>query len=100
MPSMGGPTDLEPGTIVRVDWFWGDDTYKIWGIVSEEIEQHRWGGDLPFHIILDDGYLASEDNDDSVVGDFCWALSVEDSWRVGKRPPKEFWIELAKWRLT
>lgn len=100
MPSKGGPIDLEPGTIVRIDWFWGDVTYKVWGIVSGEVEQHKWHSDIPFHIILDGGYLSSRDNDYDKVGDFAWALAAEDRWRVGKRPPKEFWVELAKWRLT
>jgi hypothetical protein len=86
---LGGPTDLEPGTIVRLEWMDGSKKLVIWGVVAEDNMQGDI--DLLFHAIL--GEPAGR------VGHKWWALKHEDSWRVGKRPPAKFWVELAKWRL-
>lgn len=93
---LGGPTDLEPGTIVRVEWNVGEPRRVIvWGVVADRGDS--FPNDLYFHTII---WKPVPETFDMSVGRTWWAMGDDgDSWRVGKRPPKEFWIELAKWRL-
>lgn len=96
----GGPTDLEPGTIIRGRWRLDERWLNIWAVVSEHFEPEKSETDLLVNIILCDPSAFNHVDTLIKAGEEWWCVKGDgDTWQVGKRPPAKFWEELAKWRL-